>query len=202
MPGIFFMPLTEYLTPILHAQVRKEDVALDFGMNERAVKAPEREFACLHERQSIHMTAAYDHGLWLVRAAHSPIGVVKSFERFRSRASVVRVLAEYEIASSGQGRGHTLKSPATHDHRLSLGVARKPAHVIRELPGQTIILADDAVFGHGPDERRRGQSGITRLNRNGCGDGWMELVVLQAKILVLKCEDILDFGIDLHRRKR
>src|SRR6267378_3486437 len=81
-----------------------------------------------------------------------------------ARAGPIGRAGNHDVVSSGKGRADRFKRVAAHYHRVPKRKLPETPQVLRQVPGHSIAVADDAVARHGGDDgdaRKAGHFGST-----------------------------------------
>ena len=112
-----------------------------------------------------------------------------------------------DIDPSRQRLAKGFKGLAPHHHRFAHGQTFEVFEVGRQIPGQSVALADDTVLRHGGNNGNNHREDSSRERRyfalygNGGLDGGMCLIIHQLEIIIVKIEYRFDVRIEAHLRR-
>ena len=116
----------------------------------------EGQIHALRKGQSlrVQIRATDDHQFF--RLARGLDGLVQGMDHGRAFGLVVPVPADDDMGPARQQPGKGFPGSASHDHGFAHGHRLEMLQICRQMPGQPVVVTDDAVAGHGADDADKG----------------------------------------------
>lgn len=129
--------------PIVAVKIRKARIAGEFGMHNREINV-------ISPRQCLAVKAgpADESTSSSLAAAESAASTDDDDKTLRMEAWVA---ADDEIDATGQRPAEGLTGLSSHDDVVPVGKGAEALEVSRQMPGQGVVGANDAVFGDRSD---------------------------------------------------
>lgn len=131
----------------------EEGIALGIEADPRQVQA-----IGLRQAQLVELRAADQHQLFGILFTGPGVGtgdcLFQGGEHLGTFQAQVRLATDDDVEAPRQGPAERVPGLATHDDRLAQGQCLEVLEVRRQVPGQLVVAADDAVVREGGDQRK------------------------------------------------
>lgn len=149
MSGVGRVLYSLELPPIVAVKIRKVRIAGKIGMHNREVDM-------VSPRQYLAVkTGPADDKHFLIFVCHRQCRLHRSDDD-KTFCTEIWVAANHEIDATGQWPAEGLTGASSHDDMVPAGKGAEALEISRQVPGQGVVDANDAVFGDRSDQRDSG----------------------------------------------